>query len=162
VKQLLTNLFFSWADKGSPFFLRDTLPQHPSIDDHRHSIRHLVLISNVKPPPQGQVHAGDGEVSDLDWMFKIDWSMLPELETLHLDLKWVLVDGRSFLSVNRLTRGALRMKQQLSLKKLVLMNCDIDLGTLAGRTKKQELEILFAGSMVEGLPEIDVEPNKGW
>ncbi|KAL2067273.1 hypothetical protein VTL71DRAFT_1697 [Oculimacula yallundae] len=72
-----------WVGKGSRAFRTpDRILRFQHTDTHRRNIRHMVFMADLEPGELGKQY-----LCDWDWMLKINWSTLPILETLVLDLR---------------------------------------------------------------------------
>jgi hypothetical protein len=139
-------------------------PEH--VETYRHSIRELVLA--YTPHSDGGLFPGN---STWDWMFKIDWTSLPDLEILYLDFKGLGLmnttdwgNGWDLALFPSVISCAERMKC-LSLKKLVLMNVDYGYGErgILGAAEKEEFKALWRGALAsDGDLDIKVDDSRIW
>jgi hypothetical protein len=146
-----------WRDQGSKLWRHNfSYPHASQIDRHRHSIRSLAL---VYPPHDGRATTSP-EYSDWDWVLKIDWKSLPNLEILYLDMKGMEA-LRPWDHTNRLVLASIRecMDEMkcLRLKKLVLMNL------VVAEEVKEEWGKLFVDALApEGVVEVHVDESYIW
>ncbi|CAG8977334.1 hypothetical protein HYALB_00009206 [Hymenoscyphus albidus] len=96
--------------------------QNPA--EFRASVQHLVLVVH----PRVTQDMSPEESNDWDWPLKVDWTTLPKLKTLCLDLRGInnyrkFKGGGSCL--RRIKKGASRMKG-LNLEKLVIVGLCTD------------------------------------
>jgi hypothetical protein len=131
-----------WKNKGSRFF-KDDVRYQPG-DKYRHLISSIII--NVEPNWGSQQHR------DWDWPLKIDWSTLPHLKSLQLDLRTYSrrpSDDSEEAYNERLEAGAVRMRC-LNLDRLVLFGlCSFDL-YWGDVDHKRRMETLFRPAVRPG------------
>lgn len=148
-----------WKDAGSKLWNHNFsyLQPHTShIDRHRHSIRKLALIYQ---PEKGRATTSP-EFSDWDWILKLDWKSLPDLEILYLDLKgmeavkpWGHANGRVLRSIME----CVDQMKCLSLKKLILMNL------VAAEAEKEDWRNLWRDALgLGGEIEVYIDESRIW
>jgi hypothetical protein len=127
-----------WKGKGPEDVCYDK--SYNDVDNYRYEIRHLVFRSGLGPTDPHQ---------EWYWALKIDWTTLPHLETLYLDLRkysefifkehnWSIQDGMN----DALSFLAHRM-QVLHLRKLVIHGLCSGPGAWDNEEHKSFIEGLF-------------------
>lgn len=136
------------------------------VDNYRHLIRHLVLGDrNIK-----QVNSVEMDFipwDDWDWPLQVDFSSLPDLQTLYLDLRGYSTRERPWDEDlnrihNRLTEGVTRM-HCLNLKKLVVAGLCSN-HWYEDKEHRESIKNLFQPALgTDGVFELlDVEEYREW
>lgn len=104
------------------------------------------------------------EASDWNWILKVDWETLPDLETLYLDFSctgpWSGWDDVP-LSVIPSVKDCAKGMKCLSLKKLVLMNVSLGPGGIDVEEEKRKFERLWKGAFGDEGELVVVMDDKG-
>jgi len=150
-----------WKNKGSESFInrfgQDS--SYTDVDTYRHLIQNLVLKSDFKYMPFQ---------SDWDWPLKVDWTTLPELRVLYLDLLPYSrraycydVEGEEIYN-EKVVAGARRMGC-LNLEKLVLVGL-CSLVYWNNIVHKRMIEQLFKPALGVGgkIEYLDQQSNEMW
>jgi hypothetical protein len=152
-----------WRNKGSRLWRHNfSYPHAEYIDRYRHSIRKLALIYHTHSD-----RATSAE-SDWDWVLKVDWKILPDLEVLYLDFqgtaeleRWQNLPWAHLATV----RCCAERMKCLNLKKLVLMNVNLDPPYSAGEEAEfnKEFGRLWRGALApDGELVIQFDDSTDW